>query len=302
MVELACSLHPEFETDCTTDPEALVEHWQDGPLRIDYVNSLVDSKLRSDSNVFYENDCQNTASDLLGLFSPALRPRRLHRIQVQFPAWQQRTGEIYKNHRDVIYPMRRYFTLLHEIGHYLQQTDDELAERLMSISSTNYNKKFEEGACNKFASLSLLPTSYLMQQGIDLEHFSAQDVADFFDKDKKTTQHWGPHVKVCRVSRQVVVRRFADFLPSDGYTALLYRKRVLDVPHVVFRTYGDGHVEYDLDASTAEQQAVQHKSVEDYYAKMQLNFDQDPPVESMTVSSQRRNSPYWDVVVYRPKT
>ena len=57
---------------------------------------------------------------VIGLFSPSMDGRERDRIQVQF--------------RDGEYTARPNFTLLHELGHYLQQNDDKLADNLIAVS------------------------------------------------------------------------------------------------------------------------------------------------------------------------
>lgn len=290
MIELARASHPDFEQDCITDPDMLAEHWHDD-VRIRFVDSLVDSQLRDDSYVFYENDGEDRSSlnDLLGLFSPSFDRRHVHRIQVQYGKKERREERKRINYDRVRYPMRRYFTILHELGHYLQQTDDDLAETLMAISSTNYNKRFEEGACNRFASLSLLPDAYMREHCRTLRSFTAKNVADFFKSDQSRGVR-----RTCRVSRQVVVRRFADFLPEGGHTALV-RTEEGKSPHILLRTRpGGGMTEYDPPC-TADELALLEAA------------DRSPIVRQteqgvMTISAQQtgRGGTRWHIIVLRP--
>lgn len=289
MVELARAMHPEFMQDCITDPDRLAEHWHDD-VRIRFVESLVDSELRHDNYVFYENDEGNGSfNDLLGLFSPAFGRRRIHRIQVQYRNIDRKDDRARVLRGRTRYPMRRYFTILHELGHYLQQTDDELAERLMSISSINYNKCFEEGACNKFASLSLLPDEYMREHCRTLRRFTAKNVADFFKSDQRRGTH-----KICRVSRQAVTRRFADFLPESGYTALA-RTEPEGAPRILFRTHGNGATQHDLCCTPEELELIR--------ASAHAPSEMCTADGVMTVSALQtgKGGVGWNVLVYRPR-
>ena len=49
---------------------------------------------------------------------------------------------------------RRQFTALHELGHHLQQTDDDLGEAVLAVADS---KAFEDAACDAFAAQVLLP-------------------------------------------------------------------------------------------------------------------------------------------------
>lgn len=239
MLAKANAMHPEFEQDCLYDLERIPRHWTDG-LRIRYVNRIADSDLRNDVNTVYDDDRAGSANgkpgnaDLLGLFSPALGRRKLNHVQVQ---WTPND-----------YTQRRNFTLLHELGHYLQQTDDELAMRICMISSTNYEKRFEEDACNRFASKALLPDRE-MRARIDEYGLNAFLAYRLYED--------GRHDTNIRVSRDVVTRRIADFLPENAYAALATLNRGAktpggSAPKLQFRAYGNRAVEYDKELSRAE--------------------------------------------------
>ena len=290
MVELARVLHPEFEQDCVTDPDMLAKHWHDD-VRIRFVDSLVDSRLRDDAYVFYENDGEDRSSlnDLLGLFSPAFDRRHVHRIQVQYEKKERREERKRISDDRIRYPMRRYFTILHELGHYLQQTDDDLAETLMSISSTNYNKRFEEGACNRFASLSLLPDAYMRKHCRMLREFTAKNVADFFKSDQSRGVH-----RVCRVSRQAVTRRFADFLPEGGYTALVRMAEYGNDARLVFRAHADGGAEYGTPCTFDEQRLLETAG--------RVPTSRRTEEGTMTLSAQQtgKGGIRWHIIVWRP--
>lgn len=56
---------------------------------------------------------------------------------------------------------RDFFTLLHEIGHHLQNTDPELASEIFNIDNEAEAKQLEEIACDRFAGRFLVPERIL---------------------------------------------------------------------------------------------------------------------------------------------
>ena len=238
MLAKANAMHPEFEEDCLTAPGLIKEHWID-EVRFEYVSRIADSALRADASTMYD-DGGRLGSDLLGLFSPAIGRRRVNRIQVQW-----RRGE---------FTPRRNFTLLHELGHYLQQTDDELAGRICMINSANYEKRFEEDSCNRFASKALLPDE-LMRGKIKSSGLGVRLADELYEESR---QNAGRNV---RVSRDVIVQRIGDFLPGEGRVAMTLttrtirdygRKGVTREPQVRCRVHGDRMVDYGGDLKTEE--------------------------------------------------
>lgn len=208
---------PFFFEDCATDPGKLVDHWREQVI-IEYVDSILDSALRSDENSIVEDDYGYDDDNVIGLFSPDMDSAKHHRIQVQF-------------HRNS-YTTQRNFTMLHELGHYLQQTNDDLADNICNLSSSNYNKRLEEGACNRFASLALLPDEYITRQ-LDGGPVTAPIIRNIFEagRGKGKQQH------LVRVSRPTVVHRMSDYLPDDGSIALIKNGKLER------RVYGDGRIE-----------------------------------------------------------
>lgn len=238
MLAKANAMHPEFEEDCLTAPGLIKDHWID-EVRFEYVSRIADSTLRADASTMYD-DGGRLGSDLLGLFSPAIGRRKVNRIQVQW-----RRGE---------FTPRRNFTLLHELGHYLQQTDDELAKRICIISSMNYEKRFEEDSCNRFASKALLPDE-LMRGKIKSSGLGVRLADELYEESRQNT---GRNV---RVSRDVIVQRIGDFLPDEGRTAMTLttrtirdygRKSVDRGPQVRCRVHGNHMVEYGGDLKAEE--------------------------------------------------
>lgn len=72
---------------------------------------------------------------------------------------------------------RRRFTVLHELGHHLQQTDIDLGNVMFNFSDPDV---FEEQACDAFAAAVLLPDDELANQ-ISPRGPTAQDVADLYN-------------------------------------------------------------------------------------------------------------------------
>jgi hypothetical protein len=71
---------------------------------------------------------------------------------------------------------RRNFTVLHELGHHLQQTDIDLGNRLFQYAGPD---QLEEQSCDAFAARILLPDDELLS-AIDPRGPTAQDVVDLF--------------------------------------------------------------------------------------------------------------------------
>ncbi|MEV3938628.1 ImmA/IrrE family metallo-endopeptidase [Glycomyces sp. NPDC049804] len=100
---------------------------------------------------------------------------------------------------------RRAFTVLHEFGHHLQRTDDDLGDRLEEQSDQGV--MLEEAACDLFAARILLPddrvTAHLEAPGP-----TAPAVVDL----------WKSSVSA---SRAAVCVRAAQALPAPGHVVLL---------------------------------------------------------------------------------
>lgn len=224
MLALASSRHPGFPPPAGTDLGIVVEQWKDD-VEITYVDSIVDSDRVDDDYATVDNDTEN---DLLGLFSLAVDDGKRSHIQVQF--------------KPDDYTVRRNFTLMHEIGHYLQQTDDDLARALELIPDPAESKRFEEASCNRFASLVLLPDSYV-ESVLHGEPANAANATRVFDFGRKSRS------RIMRASRPVVAHRMVDFMPHPGIVTLIQDDSVS------VRAHTDGHVEYK-DALTPTERAV----------------------------------------------
>lgn len=245
MLAIAQERHPEFEEDCLTDPGLLVEHWERGDdLRFSYVENLDRDVVPEDPATMVDD---SAVSDLSGLFTPALPPKRVNRIQVKY--------------RSNDYTPRRNFTLLHEIGHYLQQTDDELVDTLCTFSSSYEERVFEEKACNRFASLALLPDDYMQKRlhALPRHHMSlhAADIRDLFEENRERRSRRDRNGRSSkngriRVSRPAIVRRLADFI-APGESISLIRDGELDV-----RVHGTGTTDYDDDLNEVERHVLRN--------------------------------------------
>lgn len=213
MLAVAQERHPDFRDDCLSDPGMLRDHWtRPGHLHIDYVDNL-DRVVDGDASTVVDD-----SEDLSGLFTLAIWPKRKSLIQVK--------------HRNGEYTARRNFTLLHEIGHYLQQTDDELADALIGGFSARYEEKlFEEAACNRFASLALLPADYVLGH-LGGGPVTAEAINDLFEYERNRRG-----ARDIRVSRPVIARRMASFLHEGGTVTLIGGGSVT-------RAHQNGDVEY----------------------------------------------------------
>ena len=75
-------------------------------------------------------------------------------------------------------PGRRQFTALHELGHHLQRTDEDLGEAV--IGADDY-ERFEDAACDAFASQILIPDD-LVTGIVDSRGPTASDVVALFQQ------------------------------------------------------------------------------------------------------------------------
>ena len=223
MLALAESSHPDFRKHCLSDPGEIVSDWRQ-EVDIEYVGSITHTQLHEE---YVPLDDQ---SDLLGLFTPIYRSKLKGRIQIQFDKGDNTA--------------RRNFTLLHELGHYLQQTNDELADNLIRISSSNFEKRFEEDACNRFASIALLPDD-VVHDHIGSGNVTADVLRTIFEAGRDKAKG----SKRLRVSRPVVVRRLVQFMSKPGSIALVCND------DLKCRIDTGKHITYDGDL-TAEEQAI----------------------------------------------
>lgn len=185
---------------------------------------------------------------LLGLFRPAPDNRYASRIVAQSDGSS--------------YTTRTNFTLLHELGHYLQETDqDELADVAYIAGMP-----FEEACCNRFASLSLLPDDYLTKQ------LAGHTVPDAAAINKIFEDGRGSHgSKDVRVSRPAIIRRLIEKMPQGSSISLLSVPTMPNrsgksggisadsgepaQPRLEMRAWTDGSIDYD-DGLTSLERAM----------------------------------------------
>lgn len=77
-------------------------------------------------------------------------------------------------------PGRRQFTALHELGHHLQRTDDDLGD---AVAAAHDYERFEDAACDAFAS-QILISDDLFTGIVDRRGPTAGDVVALFEQSK----------------------------------------------------------------------------------------------------------------------
>lgn len=244
MIALAQSRHANFTDDCLSDPGKIVQHWRNN-ITIEYTDSVVNDSQVQNKNSIVENN-ESDHADLLGLYTPALTQSEKHLIKVQY-----QYGD---------FTPRRNFTLLHELGHYLQWTDDNLANRIIATNTLNFNKRFEEDACNRFASFALLPTHYVQQfmhGGVVDAHLAARLYDDGRSIDRRNS-------KFIRVSRPVIARRLAEFLDFTGTVALVTNNKL------TVRAHSSGRIDFGGELLAEEHQLIDDLAAERKSMKAQM--------------------------------
>jgi hypothetical protein len=111
---------------------------------------------------------------------------------------------------------RREFTVLHELGHHVQQSRPSLVEVLVQHPDGGF--ELEDAACNSFAGMILLPTD-LVGKHIGRRGPTPGDVVALW--------------RDSAASREAACVRAADCLPSPGHVLLLHPDGTvaLDVGH-----------------------------------------------------------------------
>lgn len=240
MIAAAGRRHPSFEDDCLTSPQQLVAHWADD-VSIEFVDGLlpaagewnptVEDPDTRDSDAAEADRSGITETFFSGGHSGASETSGLSGLFTPPIGAQPARVRIYNAARS--FSARNNFTLLHEIGHLLQQTEDELAFRLIRISGLACDRRFEEDACNAFAARALLPDRYL--QWFFSNGVTAEAVAEIYDDVRSYRGMYRP----ARVSRQVIARRVAQILGGEATVTVVDDKGMLRV-----RAHGDGHCDY----------------------------------------------------------
>ncbi len=236
MLRLARRKSGSFGKDCLSDPGKLRWHWS-GCLDIVYYSSRDEGRLKAVREDARTMDDNASYADLLGFFSPSLVNPGIE-MDKAYVAWAD--GE---------YTTRRNFTLLHEIGHYLQETDFDLMVRVGSFEDDYVAKRFEEDACNRFASMALLPDKFISEWLPRGRSPRAADIYDIFEQGRTCA----PEKNKVRVSRTAVVRRLGALLPSLGYASLIENPYEEDrPPKVACRAWSDGDVDFSSEFTAAE--------------------------------------------------
>lgn len=236
MIRLARRKSRSFVRDCLSDPGMLARHWSEY-LSVEYYSPRDDGTrlrgIREDARTMDDNASH---ADLLGFFVPSLDP--VAGMDRAYVAWSE--GE---------YTTRRNFTLLHEIGHYLQETDFDLMARMGSFEDDSVGKRFEEDACNGFASRALLPDGFVSKWVSPGRSPRALDVYGIFEQGRQCA----PEGNKVRVSRAAVVRRLGALLPTPGHASLIEAPYARDrPPTVACRAWNDGDVDFSTGFTPAE--------------------------------------------------
>lgn len=262
MLALAEQKHPDtFLRDCLTDPCLISTHWQ--------------PQLAVRMRDAYASDDRmpTTDYDAAGFCIPPEKTTdgRYHLVV-------NKCG----------YPPRDYFTLLHELGHYLQHTDIDLWSALLAFDDKATAKEAEETACNLFASKALMPDVVVATcKGSEWK-------ADAAAKLYTTT----------KASRPAVVRRIAPLLDHDGWLTLIGRHDELKI-----RAYPNGTAEYDqtldiewqtLQRFRAEQSSADAPLLEKTYTNLSdKNSTQRYTSISVAESTSSREGSFWFILVQR---
>lgn len=110
-------------------------------------------------------------------------------------------------------PARMNFTALHELGHHLQRTTDELVDNLGVRDDVG--EALEEAACDAFAAAVLIPDQI------------ASDVLG--DATPAATDVAALWARLPAVSRQAIVVRASKNLQTDGHIVLLTEEGVVEI-------------------------------------------------------------------------
>lgn len=252
-----------FVGDCLIDPWCLQEHWGH-QLDIKYYAPADAERIRADRNDGQVIDDNASFADLLGFFSPSSDPENM-------------SDTAYVAYTDGDYTARPNFTLMHEIGHYLQETDFDLMSRICSFEDDCVGKRFEEDACNRFASIALLPDKYIMDEILS-DGYCADAISRIYEKGRSGQKKAKTSI---RVSRIAVVRRIGALLRGRGYASLVKipRKNQLGTPELSCRAWNDGTVDFSEELTEAETTLLlvaQSQEVSRYCANGRTFLGSDP--------------------------
>lgn len=183
MLKTAVLMHSDFPKDCRDDPFGITSHWVD-QLTVRRVKQMSSHQSSTDN----DDDDDDT--------SPA---------GLCIPPEQSGDGRYLLVVNECDYSPRNYFTLLHELGHYLQRTSLDLWSNLFAFDDRATAKEAEEFACNLFASKALMPDSLFAK----------------FMAGRWTAEAAALAYKESRASRPAAVRRVALLLPKGSWLTLI---------------------------------------------------------------------------------
>lgn len=259
MLATAMRIHQDFQDDCLHDPFQIPRHWDDRVIvRRNKQNS--DEAASTDDNTDPAGFCVCS---------------------------EQSGGRYLLVVNECGYPPRDYFTLLHELGHYLQHTDLDLWMRLYVFDDKATAKEAEETACNLFASKALMP-DYLIDR-VRENSWKADVAAKLY--------------QLVRASRPAVVRRIAPLLPSGAWLTMVDREQdemkvraysnwsqeygdLLDVERLALRRFRKGHT----GNSTIAEQTFTDVSGKDRQGRYTI---------SVALSPSSTQQPFWFILGQR---
>ncbi|PWG60281.1 ImmA/IrrE family metallo-endopeptidase [Bifidobacterium catulorum] len=175
MIDVADARHPGLVEICRTNPMRVADMWRDDVL-IEFVDDGVNGSGR-----LGPDGVPATCHMETGDGRPVLRVFRYRAKS------------------------RTYFSLLHELGHYLQRTDPGLAVALLG-QDAEAGIDFEERACDAFASRVLLPdalVSDVIERCGGVNAYAACTLAEN-----------------SMASRSCVAKRLVDIMPNPGMIAV----------------------------------------------------------------------------------
>ncbi|PLS29165.1 ImmA/IrrE family metallo-endopeptidase [Bifidobacterium parmae] len=205
MLAIANDKHPDtFVEDCLHDPmKDIALHWCD-----EIVLKMVEASPQEQSNT---NDERVSGFCL--------------------PQYKTADGRTFiEVHTD--FYRRDCFTVLHELGHHLQNSDGELFCALRAFDDKADQKRAEEAACNMFASKALIPDSVIPE--LETHRWNASTVDDLYHR--------------VQASRPATTIRVAGLLPPGAWVTFInqYGRPML-------RAFSDGHKEHDIELLPVEQ-------------------------------------------------
>lgn len=209
MLAVATDKHPDtFLEDCLGDPYDIRGHWDD--------EILLDID-KTYSRRRHEDDSGNDDKEQVSGYC--------------LPQYKTADGRAFIKVRACNFAPRTYFTILHELGHHLQNSDIELFCALRDLDDKADQKRAEEEACNMFASKALMPDSVIPE--LRTHRWNALAISHLYKRTK--------------ASRPAVARRVAGLLPPGAWVTFIdqYGRSKL-------RAFSDGHTEYDIEIMPAE--------------------------------------------------